>query len=1060
MSIDAKPFQKATINAAYRTLTKKNGPRRFLVADEVGLGKTIVASGLIDKLIKKNAATGSKVLSVLYVCSSLTIAKQNIHRLLSFLPENERKDAIANVDRPSLLSTRPKPKHDKIHIYMLTPDTSIPTRKGQRRDGRLEERALALVLLHRILSHQIRRLYRSFQRGAGKGSFGSWVRYYREQDRSGKLGGVEFLKEFREALRDVLGLSLGQHLPPLLNQMLDEKRDQDLVAACRTALTIAALKNMDARLVIFDEFQRFRDLMDDVSEEVAVNEVEKDEIRSRSAARVLEAIRGSSNTERSALLLLSATPYTPYRRSSRLVVNDGTSADQSADFFELISFLASSTRVATEAKEQFIELSEELRKGDFDSDRAQLIRSALMAKLLPLMSRTERPALPYNVNGSLNNTTQIDADILPSDVAQFREMHACFNPSSHDWIVPLWQSVPLPMQTLGSRYLAWTNKIKMPERVAFQKKQRDWHQLSTPWPHPRLRALMAEVSEKQLAMPWSAPSLPWWPLREGWKSTEGDSKIDGKLLIFSKFKAVPTALSGLISYTTESKVMAAKIAKSRLSYEDTSKRRSLQAKPERPALLELFHPSRLLAGLEPLNVPLGSRSAMKRSIEQQLMRLLNELDIKVVPRLKVQSRKPWALLIALEKKAGLWDSSRAAWSMMAPDADDADSMGQLKGMIKKWDEVIDQGVDISEISAEVDFPALVALSMESPGVVFLRALSRHWPQATDAESMQLVLPVLWRGLRNYLDKSWFVSALGDSDEMFFPEAIRNAVMDGNLESVLDEHFWFLSNDGSGNWSVRLEEVEKSLRLRDASVTFHERDEDLADGSKNGSSSFTVRCHVAVPLTEGRTGGKNIHSPRVNASIEEQEDSPLRPDEIRKAFNSPFWPNVLVTTSIGQEGLDLHPWCNSIAHWDLANSPVALEQREGRVTRFASLSVRRAIARKLQSQLELKIGHSPWFELALLADRKLGDPSGMSPWWVVEGGDCKKFYLSVPGGEQQERFESLARERALYRLVLGMPDQTDLIRLLDAQGRDPQSLRSVCLDLSAYNYQNSTNKSYV
>lgn len=1050
MSIAAKPFQMATIEAAYRTLTRKSGTRRFLVADEVGLGKTIVASGVIQKLSDKKAAAGGGPLSVLYVCSNLAIAKQNIVRLLSFLPEAERKDAVATVDRPSLMSTRPRPKHERVHIYMLTPDTAIATRKGQRRDGRLEERALALVLLHRILSLPIRRLYRSFQRQAGSESFGWWVRFYREQDGQGELGGGDFRNEFRDALRDVLGLVQGQHLPPLLIQMLDERKDQDLVAACRTALTVAALKIIGAGLVIFDEFQRFRDLMDDVSVDGVSDEDDIEAIRSRSSARVLESIRGLPNSDGPALLLLSATPYTPYRRHSKTVQDDSISG-QSADFFDLISFLSASDTKAKKAKAMFLELSEELRKGDFNSDRARLIRTSLMGMLLPLMSRTERPVLLRKVNGSLETTSKIDADLLPSDLAQFREIHACFNPTSQDWIVPLWQSVPLPMQTLGSRYLAWTNKVKMPKRVTLQKSERDGHRLSAPWPHPRVRALMAEISEKQLAMPWSAPSLSWWPLRGGWKSSEAGSKIDGKLLVFSKYKAVPTALSGLISYTTECNLLAPKQSRSRLSYEDASKRRLLQAKPDRPALLELFHPCRLLAGLEPLKAPIGSHGAMKRSIEQQLRLLLKNLGVKVTPRLKAASRKPWALLVALEKKAGLWDSSREAWSMMAPDAEDADSIGQLKGMIQKWDEVIDQDEDISEISAETDLQALVALAMESPGVVLLRALTRHWPQATDAENMQLVLPVLWRGLRSYLDKSWFVSALGDPEEMFYPEAIRKAVMDGNLESVLDEHFWFLSNDGSGDWGVRLEEVEKSLRLRDASVTFHEGDEFLADGSKNKLSSFTVRCHVAVPLAEGRKGGKNIQSPQVNASSE-LEDSPLRPDEIRKAFNSPFWPNVLVTTSIGQEGLDLHPWCNSIAHWDLANSPVALEQREGRITRFASLSVRRAIARKLQSQLELTIGQSPWRQLAILADCQLSDPSGMSPWWVVEGGDCNRFFLTVPGGEQQERFESLARERALYRLVLGMPDQTDLIRLLDAQGRDPQALRSACVDLSAYNNQ--------
>ena len=75
--------------------------------------------------------------------------------------------------------------------------------------------------------------------------------------------------------------------------------------------------------------------------------------------------------------------------------------------------------------------------------------------------------------------------------------------------------------------------------------------------------------------------------------------------------------------------------------------------------------------------------------------------------------------------------------------------------------------------------------------------------------------------------------------------------------------------------------------------------------------------------------------------------------------------------------------------------------------------------------------------------------------MVEGSECKRFVLTVPGGEQQELYETLVRERPLYRLVLGMPDQSDLIRLLDAQGKDPASLRSACIDLSAYNNRKHT-----
>ena len=56
------------------------------------------------------------------------------------------------------------------------------------------------------------------------------------------------------------------------------------------------------------------------------------------------------------------------------------------------------------------------------------------------------------------------------------------------------------------------------------------------------------------------------------------------------------------------------------------------------------------------------------------------------------------------------------------------------------------------------------------------------------------------------------------------------------------------------------------------------------------------------------------------------------DVVRGAFNSPFWPFVLASTSVGQEGLDFHWYCHAVVHWNLPSNPVDLEQREGRVHR--------------------------------------------------------------------------------------------------------------------------------
>ncbi|MFN4289695.1 MAG: DEAD/DEAH box helicase [Permianibacter sp.] len=51
------------------------------------------------------------------------------------------------------------------------------------------------------------------------------------------------------------------------------------------------------------------------------------------------------------------------------------------------------------------------------------------------------------------------------------------------------------------------------------------------------------------------------------------------------------------------------------------------------------------------------------------------------------------------------------------------------------------------------------------------------------------------------------------------------------------------------------------------------------------------------------------------------------------FNSPFYPNVLVATSVFQEGVNLHLQCRKVHHYGLAGSPGANEQRVGRVDRL-------------------------------------------------------------------------------------------------------------------------------
>lgn len=53
------------------------------------------------------------------------------------------------------------------------------------------------------------------------------------------------------------------------------------------------------------------------------------------------------------------------------------------------------------------------------------------------------------------------------------------------------------------------------------------------------------------------------------------------------------------------------------------------------------------------------------------------------------------------------------------------------------------------------------------------------------------------------------------------------------------------------------------------------------------------------------------------------------------FNSPFFPEILVASSVMAEGVDLHRFCRYVIHHDLCWNPSTLEQRTGRIDRIGA-----------------------------------------------------------------------------------------------------------------------------
>src|SRR6266436_7318712 len=196
---------------------------------------------------------------------------------------------------------------------------------------------------------------------------------------------------------------------------------------------------------------------------------------------------------------------------------------------------------------------------------------------------------------------------------------------------------------------------------------------------------------------------------------------------------------------------------------------------------------------------------------------------------------------------------------------------------------------------------------------------------------------------------------------------------GGLQSVLDEYVHVLGDsivkpDSSIEKAAAdiAEVIQRSLAIRTVALAA----DDIrvaASGASVDMESRRLRARFALRLEGDESDGL---------------EGATRRDDVRRAFNSPFCPFVLATTSVCQEGLDFHLYCHKVIHWNLPPNPVDLEQREGRVHRFKGHAVRKNVARQYPNVWHAVNTGDPWeatFDEAK-SERKSTD-NDLVPYWV-------------------------------------------------------------------------------
>jgi hypothetical protein len=775
---------------------------------------------------------------------------------------------------------------NKVNFISLTPGTTFNLRSTT---GVVEERAL----LHRLLEamgFSFTPLRNALQVDAGNGRWDACVG-------SMSLEGIDptIVSNFHDAVRqDASLLSAIDEMISLFPRRQptypDEKRwkRNEVIGALRSKLSHACVSALKPDLIILDEFQRFRELLRGEGEPAEL-------------ARAL--FDYSDDTASARTLLLSATPY----KMLTLSGDEPDDGDHYEDFLETIEFLYGRDKGATIKVEldremrRFRKLLQQLPTSATDAKRA---RNKVQRTLKRVMARTERVGSTAERDSMLAEPS-INVPLAPADLHQAEAFARVARAVDAREIIEYWKSAPYLLNFMRDYTLkhrlkdkaansnpALISALSDAQALGISREQVEAYQPIDP-ANGRLRALMADLFDSGLHQHlWLPPAVTYYgPASEGTPAT--------KALVFSAWQMVPDALAALLSYEAERRMGAASVVR---SYSEATRRRPLQFKlvDGRPAAmraLHLIYPSPTLARIcDPLSVFSGapeqlSVAEMRAAIADRIRTALGHLFAKGNGEGAAGRDAEWSTPATIDvllktKSSGWLQYLGYRWTI------------QEEGFREHIAELRRTATEASLGELDNDtLDLLVDVALGSPAVCTLRALHRIAPGLAwdDPHLMDAAASIAW-GFRALFNQHDAVALLRqERDDHYWRSALTHGV-EHNLQSVLDEYAHYLV-EGEG-------------------LAGSSEPERVAGVAAAMTHALSVRPSQIDVDDVGVEGGKVVFHPSIRmrgrfamrlAEYKDDEGGTVRLGSVRDAFNSPFRPFVLATTSIGQEGLDFHPY---------------------------------------------------------------------------------------------------------------------------------------------------------
>ena len=1028
-----KGFQRDTVEYAFERLYQApDSTRRFLVADEVGLGKTLVARGVIAKALDHLWDGPSKVeqIDIVYICSNAQIARQNVRRL---------QIGRGKFVRAARLGLLPQEIHglkaNRVNYLALTPGTSFDLRSSM---GTQEERVLLYHLVQRVWPDSRRGPMNLLQGSVKRTDNFRW--YLNEFRRSRRIDN-DLAKAFERRLFEE-GEGLREQYEDLCKRFWrsrtrvpghDRRWQRSFIGRLRSMLAEVCVTALEPDLVILDEFQRFKQLLDGGD---------------TTALLANRLFTYSDETSDVRLLLLSATPYKMYT-----LHHESAEDDHYVDFLRTIEFLDPDLKKSGTLRGLLDDYRQAMYRIKAGTGELQRIKGEIESQLRRVMSRTERLRVSEGAQGMMREVPSSGLQLTAGDVSDFLALQKIGHEVGQPRVLEYWKSAPYLLSFMNDYKLKSevVARLDEPREDGLTKLLSDNGRMFLSWEdveaydrldpaNARLRSLLQWLERGEgWKLLWLPASLPYYGESGAWKAAREEQL--SKRLIFSTWAVVPKAVASMVSYEVERTIFRRFDDSVRNSPEERKKRRPLlrfASANERLTgmpVLGILYPSPSLVELgDPVPVP-QEGATLESAVARARARLELPLSRITKPYLNLLRQDEswyWAapILLDLERHGEStreWFTRRNLahrWS----GAKDDDEGSRWVEHVREARRLVDAGasgsLDLGRPPADL-VEVLATRSVAGPATTALRALTRasgpEAPAACAARDAASRIAWSFRTLFNLPEAMALIRGERPGDETPYWRQVVDYCAAGNLQAVLDEYVHTL-RDLEGLFAAAEEEAWESLAV-----------------AMSGAISLRTGAPRVDEIGSGEAAARIVHrrlrnhfAMRFGAQEGDDGKAGAREGQVRQAFNSPFWPFILASTSVGQEGLDFHAYCHSVMHWNLPSNPVDLEQREGRVHRYKGHAVRKNIAAKHGAEILGGLSKDVWSALFEAARQQSSSGRGLIPYWLFplpDGAYIERHVPALPLSRDASQLELLQRSLAVYRMVFGQPRQDDLTKFL-------------------------------